>query len=500
MGGATLAPYRKRQALADCDRTLVLKSSSAVSGLTRRSIVVGTGCLAAAAGLGAQRAVAADGRNITLIVQKGRTALAGAPHPETDVWCYSGGVPGPEIRVRRGGRLRVLVENRLDEETTVHWHGVRVPNAMDGVPHLTQAPIAPGASFTYEFACPDAGTFWYHPHQRSHEQVGRGLYGALVVEEEQPLEVDRDIAWVLDDWRLLKDASISDDFGNFHDVSHAGRIGNTVTLNGVVPEVFPVRSGERIRLRLINAANARIFGLVFKGHEPLVIAVDGQPVEPHVPDAGHIILGPAMRVDVVVDMAGKPGERFEVIDSFYKDLEYRLLEIAYSDDVLREGPFEAFVAPRENGLPEPDVGAAERHEVVLGGGMMGRMASAMVGGKQVDIRTMMHNGLAWAINGVAATGHVHDPLLTFRRGKSYLLSLVNDTAWPHPMHLHGHSFRVVARNGRPTRFGEWQDTVLIPARESADIAFVADNPGDWMFHCHILEHQLGGMMGVVRVS
>src|SRR3546814_1309629 len=123
--------------------------------------------------------------------------LVGAHHPETEVWGYNGTTPGPEIRLRRGDRLRVLVENRLDEETTVHWHGIRLPNAMDGVPHLTQKPIGPGETFAYAFDLPDDGTYWYHPHQRSFEQVGRGLYGALIVEEREPIRVDREVVWVL---------------------------------------------------------------------------------------------------------------------------------------------------------------------------------------------------------------------------------------------------------------------------------------------------------------
>jgi FtsP/CotA-like multicopper oxidase with cupredoxin domain len=137
---------------------------------------------------------------------------------------------------------------------------------------------------------------------------------------------------------------------------------------------------------------------------------------------------------------------------------------------------------------------------VIGGGMMGNMTSAVLDGNEVDIRTMMQNGLAWAINGVAAKGHVLDPMLTMERGRTYMLAIVNDTAWPHPMHLHGHTFRVVARNGAPTERREWQDTVLIPPRESADIAFVADNPGDWLLHCHMLEHAASGMMTWLRVA
>ncbi len=349
----------------------------------------------------------------------------------------------------------MTVENGIAEETTVHWPGLRVPNAMDGVPHLTQRPIAPGETFVYEFTAPDAATYWYHPHQRSFEQVGRGLYGPLIVEEHAPIRVDRDITWVDDDWRLLKDASISDDFGNMHDVSHSGHVGYTVTVNGRIPETFAVRSGERVRLRLINAANARIFAFRFRGHRPTVIAYDGQPVEPHDALDDGVILGPAMRVDLVLDMIGKPRERFPVVDTFYKGLEYRLLDLVYDPDPLRERLLETPVALASNTMPEPDLVAAERHEVAFGGGMMGGLMMATMGGRRIDMREMKHNGMAWAINGVAATGHVMDPLVTLTRSRSYVLAMHNDTAWHHPIHLHGHSFRVVSRNGEPTRHQEW---------------------------------------------
>jgi FtsP/CotA-like multicopper oxidase with cupredoxin domain len=427
------------------------------------------------------------------------------------VWSYNGAVPGPEIRVRQGERLRITVENQLAEETTVHWHGVRVPNAMDGVPQLTQKPIAPGESFVYEFDVPDAGTYWYHPHERSFEQVGRGLYGPLIVEEEEPIQVERDITWVLDDWRLLPDAQISDDFGNFVDASHNGRVGNTVTVNGRVPDTFAVRAGERLRLRLINAANARIFALEFQDHRPTVIALDGQPVEPHEPEGGRVVLGPAMRADLVIDMSGRPGERFPVTDPFYRGLEYRLLDLAYEGGApLREHPLDAPMRLAANTMPEPDLAAAERHEITFEGGMMGGMMGAggmggmmregMMGGMMGGMMRGMQQSGIWAINGVSANDHVLDPFLALDHGRTYLLAMHNDTAWHHPIHLHGHAFRAIARDGRPTRYQEWQDTVLMAPHESVDIAFVADNPGDWMFHCHILEHQAAGMMGVIRVA
>ena len=277
--------------------------------LSRRTFLAASGAAAAASVLRPWRARAGPISEYHLVARPGRTHLVGGSYPETAVWSYNGTVPGPEIRVRQGERLRITVENRLAEETTVHWHGVRVPNAMDGVPHLTQQPIAPGETFVYEFDVPDAGTYWYHPHQRSFEQVGRGLYGPLIVEEREPIQVDRDVTWVLDDWRLLPDAQISDDFGNFMDASHNGRVGNTVTVNGRILETFAVRAGERMRLRLINAANARIFGLEFQDHRPMVIALDGQPVEPHEPEGGRVVLGPAMRADLVLDMSGRAGRR-----------------------------------------------------------------------------------------------------------------------------------------------------------------------------------------------
>ncbi len=405
--------------------------------------------------------------------------------------------------MRQGERVRIHVENGLAEETTVHWHGLRVPNAMDGVPHLTQTPIAVNGDFSYEFDVPDAGTYWYHPHQRSFEQVGRGLYGPLIVEETQPISVDRDVTWVLDDWRLRRNGQISDDFGDRHDMSHNGRVGNTVSVNGRVIEDFAVRRGERVRLRLINAANARIFGLEFAGHDPQIIALDGQPVSPHSPSDGRVVLGPAMRADLVIDMMGKPEERFTVTDTFYRGLHFRLLDLVYRTDPVRDRELESPVELASNTMPEPDVGGAERHEIRFNGGMMGGMMMGnRRGGGMMNMTEMMNQmrqGNMWFINGKAATGHVMDPLLTLDKGRSYVLEMQNDTAWHHPIHLHGHSFRVISRNGKSTTHREWQDTVLMDPRETVEIAFVADNPGDWMFHCHILEHQAAGMMGVIRV-
>jgi FtsP/CotA-like multicopper oxidase with cupredoxin domain len=475
-----------------------------LTSMNRRTFLTRTGGVAVA-GL-AFGVPSAIGKPHRLTLTEAEAQLTGPNNPKTRDWAFNGRVPGPELRFRQGDRLAVEVENRLPQETTVHWHGIRLPNAMDGVPHLTQKPIGPNEAFSYVFDLPDAGTYWYHPHMMSAEQVGRGLYGPLIVEERERIQVDRDVTWVLDDWRLDDNAQIDDGFGNMMDASHAGRIGNTITINGRAPEPFPVRRGERIRLRLINAANARIFGLEFAGHKPTVIAYDGQPVEPHAPGSGRVVLGPAMRIDLVVDMMGKPGEHFTITDSFYRRSTYPLVEISYGTEPLRERPLDAAVALPANTMPEPDLPNALRHDVLFQGGMMSMMIEREMGGSSDmsggmgSMMEMMQSGRVWRIDGIASVGHVMKPMLTLERGRTAILAMTNMTAWPHPMHLHGHSFRVISRGGQPTRFREWQDTVLILPRERVEIAFVADNLGDRMFHSHILEHQAAGMMGVIRIA
>jgi len=460
--------------------------------INRRALLVGGTAIAASTALPRIAGTAPEPNGIELTAAPDRIPIVGTPHPPTNVWCYSNRVPGPEIRVRQGDRVRVVVRNQLSEDTTVHWHGIRLPNSMDGVPGLTQPPIKPGESFTYEFTPPDAGTFWYHPHADSLRQLGRGMAGAFIVEEPAAVPVDRDLVWMLSDWRLTSEAQIAAGFGNAMEAAMSGRVGNTVTLNGAITDEVPVRAGERIRLRLLNSSLARIMSLRFEGHRPVIVAIDGQPCDPHEPERGRIRLGPAMRVDLMIDMKGEPGRRYRVIDDFYEELSYWLTKLVYEDrPPLRAHPLSPPLSLPRNPLPEPDLAAAERHELRLQGGMMG------MGGMQG-----MSHGASWAINGASMTGDGHadmPPLLTLRLGRSYVLTIRNQTAWWHPMHLHGHSFRVLTRNGAAVLHRQWADTVLVPPKDSVEIAFVADNPGDWMMHCHVTDHQVSGMMTVLRV-
>jgi FtsP/CotA-like multicopper oxidase with cupredoxin domain len=437
-----------------------------------------------------------------LVARPARHQLIEAPAPPTEIWGYDGRAPGPEIRARQGERLRVAVTNQLPAPTTVHWHGIRLPVEMDGVPHAPTPPILPGATFTYDFALQDAGTFWYHPHYDDAEQVGRGLAGALIVEEAEPPPVDRDLVWVLGDWRLDRDGRIDGDFDNLADMSHAGRLGNVATVNGRTAARLAVRANERLRLRLINAASARIVDLEFAGHRPVVLALDGQPLAaPSAPD--RIVLAPGQRADLLLDCPRAPGDRFAVLDRGARPTRgapagpYRLAELDYREARRPSVLHDSVVLPA-NPLPRPDLAGAVRTRVVLAGGAMGGLAQARLEGEMLDMARLVRRGRAWALNGAVGSSHYHfdAPLMTLRQGQTGLLTVVNETAWPHPMHLHGFPVLVLEPDGG----GSWRDTVLLAPGAEAELAFVAERPGAWMFHCHVLEHQAGGMMGFVNVQ
>ena len=459
------------------------------------------GGLGVAAALGLRPAIAQD---VLHLAPQPAHALLGAQGQQTDVLSYDGAASSPVLRLKQGVPFSARVENRLDQDTTVHWHGIRLPNAMDGVPGLTQPPIKAGESFTYEYTPPDAGTFWYHPHANSLQQIGHGLAGLLIVEEQALVAVDRDIAWLLQDWRLTDAGQIAPGFGSMMDAAMSGRIGNLVTINGAKPADLAVKAGERIRLRLANASLARIYALRFEGHHPVIIALDGQPCEPHDPEDDRIVLGPAMRADVMIDMTGKPSQKFSVIDDFYDGLSYTLTNLTYdAGPPLRDHILDAQLTLPRNPLPEPDLTNAVKQEIILQGGMMGGGRLKGMGGMMGMAMPGMGGGPIWAINGMSMTGDGQmdmRPLFTLQRGQSCRITLRNETAWAHTMHIHGFSMLVLTRNGAPVSYRQWQDTILVAPRDAVECAFVADNPGKWMLHCHITDHQMTGLMTVFNVT
>lgn len=468
--------------------------------LTRRAVLRG-GLATGALGLANLRARAESG--IALAPQAGKALLHAGAGAQADVLAYGAAWPSPVLRVKQGQPFQATVTNHLQQDTTVHWHGIRVPNAMDGVPHLTQPPIPPGGSFTYAFTPPDAGTYWYHPHANSLEQMGRGLAGLLIVEEENTQPFDRDIAWLLQDWRLDDAGQIAGRFGSMMDAAMAGHVGNSVTINGAPTTDLVLRPNERIRFRLANASLARIYALEFSGLRPIVIATDGQPCEPHEPEGGRVLLGPAMRVDLVLDAIGKAGEIHAIRDTFYDGLSYTLCSLRLDGAALRNATLGPVAALPPNPLPAPDLSSAVRQDIILQGGMMGGGKMKGMGGMMGQAMPGMSGGPVWAINGMSMTGDgasKMEPAFTLQRGQTCLLAMRNDTAWAHTMHIHGFSTRLLTRNGQPVPHTQWQDTIYLDPADKIECAFVADNPGDWMLHCHITDHQMAGLMTMFRVT
>jgi FtsP/CotA-like multicopper oxidase with cupredoxin domain len=388
------------------------------------------------------------------------------------------------LRVRLGETVRATLVNRLPQPTTIHWHGVRVPNAMDGVPGVTQPAVEPGASFVYEFTPKDPGTFWFHPHIRSSEQVERGLFGVLIVEDTAPPPFSRDATWVLDDWLLARDGEIFPEFNTRHDLAHDGRWGNVVTVNGRTREELVVGPGERIRLRLLNVANGRVFKPDFAGLDAKIIAVDGmyaaEPLDPH-----GFELAPGNRLDVDITIpAGLGGQRLSVTDRFTRQ------PIALAEVVVAG----AAVAP-------PDFPSPARARVPLWHDTEALPPRAEY---RLGARAGGAYGIEWTINDVAYT-HAHhgtppERVEKLPAGEWSKLRFVNESARLHPMHIHGQFFRLLARNGQRVEEPFWRDTVLLRAKETVDIGMVPLDPGLWMLHCHILEHAESGMMTLVEVT
>ncbi len=459
--------------------------------LTRRSLLAATGALALPTAL---RAETAPHR---LVAESSRQALLEADGPLAAIWAYGGTAPGPLLRVRQGDELAVRLENRLEQPTTVHWHGIRIDNAMDGVAGMTQAPVPPGGSFDYRFTPPDAGTYWYHPHTgQSWEQLARGLYGVLIVEEREAQDVDQDLLFVADDWRLTESGEIDEaSFGRPHDFFHAGRLGNVLTINGKPYETYRVRAGARVRLRMISTANARVLHFRLPEAPAWLIALDGQPVPPR-PLEGDVLLAPGQRADLVLDMTATPGAEQRIYEVSGEPV--ACTTFAYGEEASRPPRESAPSALPPNPLPR----LGERRktvDLIMEGGAMRFLAEAVYKGQVMDGRSLaLEEGQFWAFNGVA--GMSKRPLFSARRGETWEIRMVNRTAFPHAMHLHGHHMTEIARSDGPPDREAWRDTVLMQPDVELTVAFVADNPGKWMLHCHMLEHQAAGMQTWIEVT
>jgi FtsP/CotA-like multicopper oxidase with cupredoxin domain len=452
-------------------------------------------------------------REFTIRAAPTRLPLIGLERVE--VWAYNGQVPGPTLRLRLGETLRVRFHNDLPQPTTIHWHGVRVPNAMDGVPGVTQPPVPPGGEFVYEFTPKDAGTFWFHPHLRASEQVERGLFGVLVVEDASPPPFSRELVLVLDDWLLGRDLQIDPRFNTARDLSHDGRWGNYITVNGERRPRFEVQYGERLRLRLINVANGRVFAPDFGGLDPRVIAVDGlyaaRPL-----DLSSLELAPGNRVDLDLTVpAAQANGPWLVHDVFTeRHTRYSIAELRKTPNALPPSFDEQAALARVPPIPlfslsaRPGDAVASAHfesparaHVPVWPDAAARPLRAEF---ELNARRGGEYGLQWTINDQAFDHPAHQgtggDLAVLPHGEWSKLRFVNKSPRLHPMHLHGTFFKLLTRNGTAADEPFFRDTVLIRQHETIEIGLVPVDKGRWMMHCHILEHAESGMMALLRVE
>jgi FtsP/CotA-like multicopper oxidase with cupredoxin domain len=394
--------------------------------LSRRHILRGSGCALAAVAARVRAETAPDG--VTVL----RAAADG----------FNGTVPGPVIRARRGDEIKVRLVNGLDEPIALHWHGVRVPNAMDGGAPLTGPPVATGASFDYRFRVPDAGTFWYRTMSRAQQE--RGLYGALIIAEPASPSVDQDHFLVFGDRRADRKATLQ------------------FALNGTASLDISARPNERLRLRFVNASATRVMNARIQNHRVIVMALDGEPAEPFASRDGRIALGPGNRADVFVDATLAPGSVAPI--TFTQDgSEPPVARIVYGEMPARSAPLGEPVPLPANPLPV---------RMNFSGAL--RAALRIEGGD------------------AAAPAAMPPALFSTERGRTVVMALDNRDAAEHVVHLHGHHFRLLDRlddGWKPY----WLDTLVVEGRQTARIAFVADNPGRWLIEQQALDGPAAGM-------
>lgn len=408
-----------------------------------------------------------------------------APGQAIEAWTYDGGVPGPLLNANVGDRIIVHFKNSLNEPTTVHWHGFRISDQMDGVPTI-QKPVAPGETFTYDFVAPDAGSFWYHPHMRSAEQVERGLYGPIVIHErwDQTPDFDADRYFVTDDVRLGDDGTIAPPSTQMPDQVH-GRYGNTLLTNGSAKAVpFEFRRGQVERWRLVNTANARTMSLTVEGAKFRIVGVDGGLLPEGGVEAaqGVVELPVGARVELEVRLESAEARLVSLVPyvDANDELQTDRIVIAKGVSVAESGqdPARTLTWPGVAIPALPDAAASGTHLLELDGFNDGTGIKMTINGKVYPEMDM------WMTN-------QNEPVYVTIHNKLGMAE--------HPFHLHGNFFQIVSRDGVAVNEPGLRDTVLIAPSQTVVIATRFENAGEWMYHCHIHEHSEEGMMGMLTV-
>ena len=408
-----------------------------------------------------------------------------APGLEVEAWTYNGLIPGPLVRVNVGNRLIVHFTNRLPVPSTIHWHGLRIPIEMDGVPGYSQPAVEPGESFTYDFIVPDAGIYWYHPHVMSAAQVGFGLSGAFLVEDpDEDVGVSDDLVILLSDIDLTEDGVLQPADTGGSTAMAFGREGNHVLVNGRKTPSLHARSGAPQRWRVVNAAKSRYFKLdLGEGHRFMKIGGDGGLLEYPV-EQDFLVLGAGERADVIVTPRAEPGSSL-LLQSRPHDRGYGSTEFRYAEELIA---ITLSDLPAHEAPPLPEL-----HREIE------PYATTAATPVTLDLTLSFDGSFEYGINGVPYWKA--QPVLA-QLGETQVWTVNNTTIWSHPLHLHGFFFLVLDEDGAPVRPFEWKDTVNIPFKETRQLVvrFDDDRPGTWIFHCHILDHAEGGLLNAVQLG
>jgi FtsP/CotA-like multicopper oxidase with cupredoxin domain len=426
---------------------------------------------------------------VNLEAKIGRVTIS--PGHEVEAWTYNGDIPGPVIRAKVGDRLIVHFKNSLPQPTTVHWHGIRLPFAMDGVPGHSQPEVPPGGSFDYDFILPDAGLFWYHPHVMSALQVGYGLYGALLVEDPaESVGVSDEKVLVLSDLALEDDGTLMSPAGAGVAAKVFGLEGNHLLVNGREQQKLSGRAGAPQRWRVVNTAKSRYFELQIgdggAGGSFTIIGGDGG-LQEYPTEHDTLIVAPGERMDAIVVPHGKPGGEIVVTDLVY--------DRGYGSGY--EGPHDMFTVALADSPPDPTpVQINVRRSIE---------PLSPVGAKdiQMDVTLVQidSRNIEYRINNIPSEKNQPLPATI---GETQIWTIKNETEWSHPFHLHGFFFQVLDDSGQPVHPLAWKDTVDVPFKKTVRLIVRWDDrpgaAGMWMVHCHILDHAEGGLMGMVQLG
>ena len=426
-------------------------------------------------------------RDFTLTARPVQVDLGGTV---VSTWAYGNTIPGTPLRATAGDRVTVAFTNNLPAPTSVHWHGLAIRNDMDGVPGVTTPEVPPGGAFAFDFVVPDPGTHWFHPHTGL--QLDRGLYAPFIIDDpDEPGAYDHEWVIVLDDWtdgvgpspeQILADLKAAGGNGSMMGGMGGGMMGADggdvayplFLVNGRTatdPDTLAAKPGQRVRLRIINAASDTLFDVALAGHDLSVTHTDGYPVNP--------VTAKALRIGM--------GERYDATITL-ADGVFPLV----AHPVGKDGQARALIRTGPGAVPDPGYRPAELDSYPLTVDALTVAPGAGLPAREPDsVQPLALSGsmgpYVWKINGRTYDQTVP---LTIGAGQAGRLRITNHSMMTHPIHLHGHTFQLGPAGGNGPR----KDTVLVPPMGAVSVDFAATNPGTWMIHCHNAYHAEAGMM------